>query len=312
MSLRIVLSIALISLLTACASTDYAQTVEAKYPPIGSFVEVEGLDIHYVDEGAGPAVILIHGANSNIRDWKFALIDKLKAKHRVIAFDRPGLGYSDRPATGGDAPAEQARILKAAADKLGAGKAVILGHSFGGAVAAAWTLDYPEDVTGLISLAGATYDWGGSGGALYSIAASSAGSILGSAARAYVSGDRALGLVDDAFAPNESIPGYAEYLGVELALRPEAFHHNSTDINRLSSHLAAQSLRYPGIKHPVVLIHGDADKTVGLAAHSLRFYDAVENGSLVVVPGVGHMIHQVSQPRIIKAIERLAGTDAEG
>ncbi len=309
MSLRILISLILVSLLTACASSDYAQTVEAKYPPIGSFIEVDGLNIHYIDEGSGPAVILIHGANSNLRDWKFALVDKLTAKHRVIAFDRPGLGYSDRPATGGDIPAEQARILKAAADKLGVGKAVILGHSFGGAVAAAWTVDYPEDVTGLISLAGATYDWGGSGGALYSIGASSAGGILGSAARAYVSGDRALGLVNDAFAPNDPIPGYAEYLGVELALRPETFRHNSTDINRLSGHLATQSQRYPSINQPVVLIHGDADKTVGLEAHSLRFYDAVENGRLVVVPGVGHMIHQVSQPRIIQAIERLAGTE---
>jgi len=308
MSLRILISIFFVSLMTACASTDYAQTVEAKYPPIGSFVEVEGLNIHYVDEGSGPAVILIHGANSNLRDWKFALIDKLTAKHRVIAFDRPGLGYSDRPATGGDIPAEQARILKVAADKLGVDKAVILGHSFGGAVAAAWTLDYPEDVVGLISLAGATYDWGGSGGPLYSIGASSAGGILGSAARAYVSGDRALGLVDDAFAPNDPIPGYAEYLGVELALRPETFRHNSTDINRLAGHLAAQSQRYSGITQPVVLIHGDDDLTVGLEAHSLRFYNAVENGKLVVVPGVGHMIHQVSQPRIIEAIEQLAGT----
>ncbi len=312
MNLRTLISIVFITLLSACASSDYARTVEAKYPPIGSFVEVEGLNIHYLDEGAGPAVVLIHGANSNVRDWNFALVDKLKAKHRVLAFDRPGLGYSDRPETGGDVPAEQARILKAAADKLGVGAAVIVGHSFGGAVAAAWALDYPEDVLGLISLAGATYDWGGDGGALYSAGASSIGGILGSAARVYVSGDRALGLVDDAFAPNDPIPGYSEYLGIELALRPKSFRYNSTDINRLSGHLAVQSLRYPEIKAPVVLIHGDADKTVGLEAHSLRFYDDIKNGRLIIVPGVGHMIHQVSQPRIIKAIEQLAGTRRGG
>lgn len=308
MSFRILFSLIAVSFLGACASTDYIQTAEQKYPPIGQFVEVEGLNIHYIDEGAGPTVILLHGAHSNIRDWTFSLVDKLTPKHRVIAFDRPGLGYSERAATGGDVPAEQARILKAAADKLGAGKAVIVGHSFGGAVAAAWTVNYQEDVLGLISLAGATYDWGGSGGALYSIGASGAGPVLGSAARVYITGDRALALVDDAFAPNEPIPGYAEHLGLELALRPETFRNNSTDINRLSGHLATQSQRYPEIEVPVVLIHGDEDKTVGLEAHSLRFYDDVPNGRLVVVPGVGHMIHQVSQPRIVQAIERLAGT----
>lgn len=308
MSLRILVSLMAIALLSACASTDYVQMAEAKYPPIGQFVEVEGLNIHYIDEGEGPPVILLHGAHSNIRDWTFALVDKLKDKHRVVAFDRPGLGYSDRRPTGGDVPAEQARILKAAADKLGVGKAVIVGHSFGGAVAAAWTVNYQEDVLGLISLAGATHDWGGSGGLLYNIGASGAGPALGSAARVYISGDRALGLIDDAFAPNEPIPGYAEHLGLELALRPESFRFNSTDINRLAGHLATQSKRYPEIEVPVVLIHGDADKTVGLEAHSLRFYDAVKNGRLIVVPGVGHMVHQISQPRIIEAIERLAGT----
>lgn len=308
MILRILFSLIMVSLISACASSDYVQTAEEKYPPIGDFIEVEGLNIHYLDEGSGPPVILLHGAHSNIRDWTFALVDKLKDKHRVVAFDRPGLGYSERAASGGDAPAEQARILKAAADRLGVGKAVIVGHSFGGAVAAAWTVDYQEDVLGLVLLAGATYDWGGSGGLLYNIGASGVGPALGTAARVYIQGDRALGLVDDAFAPNEPIPGYAEHLGLELALRPETFRNNSTDINRLSGHLATQSLRYPEIEVPVVLIHGDADQTVGLEAHSLRFYDDVPNGRLVVVPGVGHMVHQVSQPRIIQAIERLAGT----
>ena len=308
MSLRVLFSLVVLSLLSACASTDYVQTAEAKYPPIGQFVEVEGLRIHYLDEGEGPAVILLHGAQSNIRDWSFALVDKLKGKHRVVAFDRPGLGYSDRPEAGADVPAEQARILKTAADKLGVGKAVIVGHSFGGAVAAAWTVNYQDDVVGLISLAGATHDWGGTNRTLYTIGASGVGPVLGSAARAYVSGDRALSLVNDAFAPNEPIPGYAEHLGIELALRPDTFRYNSTDITNLSNHLATQSKRYPEIEVPVVLIHGDADLTVPLENHSLKFYDDVPNGRLVVLPGVGHMVHQVSQPRIVEAIERLAGT----
>jgi len=292
--------------LSACASTDYNQRVEAKYPPIGSFVEVEGLQIHYLDEGSGPPVILLHGANSNIRDWSFALVDKLKDRYRVVAFDRPGLGYSERPLVGGDAPMEQARILKAAADRLGVGKAIVLGHSFGGAVAAAWTVEYQTDVVGLISLAGATHDWGGGGGALYAIGSGPFGGVLGAGARAYVSGDRALGLINDVFAPNDPIPGYAEHLGIELALRPETFRHNSVDIDRLAGHLAEQSKRYPEITVPVVLLHGEADLTVGLEAHSFPFYDAVENARLIVLPNVGHMLHQVSQPRINRAIDDLA------
>lgn len=295
--------------LTACSGARYEADAEAKYPPIGQFVTVEGLDVHYIDQGSGPTVILIHGANSNIRDWTFAMVDELSAKHRVIAMDRPGHGYSDRPAEGGDIPAVQARILKLAADQLVAGDAVIVGHSFGGAVASAWALDYPEGVKGLISLAGATYDWGGGGGTLYALGSSEVtGGALGAAARAYVSGDRAISLINDVFAPNEPIPGYAEHLGLPLALRPATFRYNAADIDNLDGHLAVQSQRYGELTMPVILIHGDADQTVGLQEHSVRFFNDVSSSDLVVMPGIGHMIHQVARPTIIAAVEKLAGT----
>ena len=68
----------------------------AEFPPEGRFLSVDGTRIHYVERGAGPVVILLHGAGGSSRDFTFDLMDRLADTYRVITFDRPGLGYSDR------------------------------------------------------------------------------------------------------------------------------------------------------------------------------------------------------------------------
>ena len=74
-----------------------ARRIERRYPPIGQFIEVDGVRLHYVDVGEGEPVVLLHGNASMLQDVSIALIDRLAATHRVIAFDRPGFGYSARP-----------------------------------------------------------------------------------------------------------------------------------------------------------------------------------------------------------------------
>ena len=64
---------------TAVKSSRNTAKAEADYPPIGEFVEVEGGRIHYVREGSGPEVILLHGAGGNVRDMTFDLMGRLSA-----------------------------------------------------------------------------------------------------------------------------------------------------------------------------------------------------------------------------------------
>jgi pimeloyl-ACP methyl ester carboxylesterase len=86
-----------------------ARRAEAKYPPTGRFVTVGGGRVHAHVEGTGPDVVLIHGANGNTRDWSFDVIPRLAGRYRLIAMDRPGMGYSDRVTRGFvDSPAQQA------------------------------------------------------------------------------------------------------------------------------------------------------------------------------------------------------------
>src|SRR6056297_93645 len=135
------------ALLAACVgATPSEGEIERDNPPRGKFVQVEGLRVHYVAMGPedGPGAVLIHGATGNLNDMTFDLAPRLAERGmRVVAFDRPGLGYTERPETQGWKPAVQARILREAADRLGLTRPVVAGHSWGAAVALAWAASAP-------------------------------------------------------------------------------------------------------------------------------------------------------------------------
>src|ERR687895_1839922 len=88
---------------------------ESAFPPSGQFTHVEGVRLHYLAAGAGRPVVLLHGNPGFVQDFALdtaALLSLLAREHRVIAFDRPGHGYSDRPSAAGTTPQEQARLLR--------------------------------------------------------------------------------------------------------------------------------------------------------------------------------------------------------
>jgi pimeloyl-ACP methyl ester carboxylesterase len=74
-----------------------ARKAEGRNPPKGRFITVDGVRLHYVERGSGTPLILLHGNESMIEDFQCSgLIDLAAKKYRVIAFDRPGFGHSER------------------------------------------------------------------------------------------------------------------------------------------------------------------------------------------------------------------------
>src|SRR6201986_548983 len=72
-----------------------AQRAERRYPARGRFLEVSGVRLHYLERGEGPPVVLLHGNGATAEEFEAAgLIDRLSVNHGVLAFDRPGFGYS--------------------------------------------------------------------------------------------------------------------------------------------------------------------------------------------------------------------------
>ena len=132
--------------------------IEARYPPKGRMVRVDGKDVHVVVKGSGPALVLIHGAGGNAQDFTFQMVDRLADRYTVFAVDRPGLGWSE-PIGKAASPEAQARHLARATRMLGAEDPIVLGHSYGGAVALAWAVHHPGRLSGLVTVAGASHPW---------------------------------------------------------------------------------------------------------------------------------------------------------
>ena len=110
--------------------------------------DVDGLKLHYLTAGSGPAVVLLHGYAQNSRMWR-PLIPKLAGKFTVIAPDLPGIGESDIPKNGNDMKSAATRI-HGLLNSLGIKKAEVVGHDIGLMVAYAYAAQFPTETEKLV------------------------------------------------------------------------------------------------------------------------------------------------------------------
>ena len=138
---------------------NYKRTRDAehRYPPIGQFLDVDGVRLHYLERGQGEPLVLIHGNGTMIQDFTVSgLVDRLASRYRVIVIDRPGYGYSTRPRELWT-PHAHARLFRNALAQLGVERATVLGHSWGTLVAVALALEFPSLVRSLVLASGYYY-----------------------------------------------------------------------------------------------------------------------------------------------------------
>jgi pimeloyl-ACP methyl ester carboxylesterase len=277
------------------------------YGPTGEVLEIDGTRVHAHQEGAGPDVILLHGAGGNTRDFTFGLMGRLSDRFRVTAFDRPGLGHTDPLHPHGESPAEQAAILEEASRALGLGPAVLVGHSFGGAVALAWGLDFPDRAAAIVSLAGAALPWQGGLGPFYEIAASPlGGALVVPFISAFAPRFLAHQTIERIFEPDPVPEGYADHIGIELSLRPDTIRANTRQVNGLKPHIRDMADRYAELRMPIEIVHGTADRIVPIEVHARPFAARVPTAHLTELDGLGHMPHHARPDEAVAAIRRAA------
>lgn len=303
-------SLALLLLLMALTQWRAARNearAEAAYPPEGEFLEIDGQRIHYVMAGSGPDLVLIHGASGNTREFTFRMRDALSDRYCVIIFDRPGLGYSD-PLDGSDAALrDQALLLQRAAARLGADRPLVLGQSYGGAVALAWAVHAPETVAGLTLVSAASNPWSTGLGTYYTVLSSWWGQrLLIPLLTAFVPPRVVENTINDVFLPERPPEGYNAYIGAGLTLRRPAMRANALQRAALLEGILAQQPRYNEISQPVEIIHGSADTTVPLSIHSEPLSRQIEGANLTILDGAGHMPHHTAMPAVIDAVDRTA------
>ena len=295
-------------LLLAAAATCWRASARGaaasrNFPPTGAFVTIEGARLHYRQAGSGPDLVLIHGSSGNIRDFDFGLFEALTANYRVTAFDRPGLGHSDPIAD--PSIAAQVHLIKAAAAKLGITNPLVVGQSYGGALALEWGLE--GGPAGLVLISSPSLPWPGDLDPWYQLTNTRIGGALAPwIAAAWVPRTYVDGSLISIFVPNKVPKDYAAKIGSALTIRAASLAANAAQINTLREQLIEIEPLYAGLTLPIELIHGDADTIVPLKIHSGPLSRLLPDAVLTILPGLGHMPHHAALPEVLAAINRAA------
>ncbi|WP_137131581.1 alpha/beta hydrolase [Rhizobium sp. FY34] len=309
-----------ISALTAAAfgfTAWQAAQIERRFPNLGTLTDIGGYSLNALQVHAGadadlPPIVFVHGASGNLRDQETAFLAPLKGRAELLFVDRPGHGYSERGGPQNDFPDGQADAIDKLMERRGIDKAIIVGHSFGGAIAASFALLHPEKVIGTVFLAAATHPWPGGIDWHYRLTSTP---VLGWLFSQLLVMPAGMLLLDagtrSVFAPNARRAAYAQDGATALVLRPQNFRDNARDVANLLAYVERVSPRYSDIKTPAVIITGDSDPVVLANIHSTGLKRDLKHSELVWLKGVGHKPDYVATDLAIAAIEKLAGKDRD-
>jgi pimeloyl-ACP methyl ester carboxylesterase len=268
------------------------------------FVTVDGTRLHFVIKGAGQPVVLIHGNPGSYRDWT-RLFGPLAAHHKAIAFDRPGHGLSERPKHGDATVEVQARLLHDALKQLDVERPIVVGHSWGGALALVYAINYPNEVAGVVLVAPAVYESHDGSSFLTSIPAMP---VIGDAANSMLTPLFGASIVRSelkkAFSPD---PVPKKYLRSALAewTGSKKVKWYSVDDALLNDCLRKFSPRYSEISVPVSILAGDSDLIVSEKENAARLHQALPKSQLSVLPKTGHQIPFTRSQAVVHEIERV-------
>lgn len=285
-----------------------ARHVEKLAPPIGKFVEVDGARLHYVDRGAGPVIVMVHGLAGNLRNF-YELIERLSVDHRIVAVDRPGCGYSSMRSGEHPGLRAQATLIAQFIRKMDLGQPTVVGHSMGGALSLALAIDHPDCVRALALIAPLSNVERAPPNGLKILRIKSPlvqwmvawmfsapiGKLIHRASRKAV------------FAPEPVVESFDTSGGGLLGLRPWAFCAACKDMVAIARELAAIPPCYPTLMVPVDVIFGTQDAVLNHETHGEQLVTALPQGNLHLIDGGGHMIVVTEPDEIADLIRQSTG-----
>lgn len=250
-------------------------------------------------------MVFFHGAGMLAEDVALSILDQAGERWHAVAIDRPGSGYSERP-WGSLTPTRQAHILHDGIVAMNLRKPVIVGHSLGGAVALAYALEFPDEIGGLVFLAGFCYPTPRIDFLPFMTPAIPvAGQVMSRTVLQPI--DRAIlpALIRHMFAPNPVPPAY-EHMPTELMLRPSQLDATAADQAALTPAVAQMASRYHEISCPTAILAGEEDRIIDPHAHAARLHRDIAGSTLHLLAGTGHMLHHVKPEAVLAAIGRIS------
>lgn len=284
-----------------------SRKTEEEHPPTGQFVEVDGVRLHYTEQGQGRPLVLLHGLATMGVDFQLSGLVALTARdYRVIIFDRPGYGHSERPHARSWDVLDQARLFQQAFKQLGLERPLVLGHSYGALLALALALEFPDAVSGLILESGYFYPAGLPD--LHLLQDSRipvVGEVLRYSIAPWLIRAAWPTLIKRVFAPGE-VPAAFEAYPTWMALRPSQLEAASAELGQLIQCATALSARYAELSLPVTILAGREDALLPSETHSVRLHGALASSELRLLDGAGHMLHYQAPETLREAIDSVA------
>jgi len=265
-------------------------------------VVVDGTRLNYVSAGSGRPVVLIHGNPGSYHDYTVAVVERLAQSYYVVAFDRPGHGYSERQDSVNTTVEVQALIIRDALEKLSLNKPVLVGHSWGGSLMLAAAVAYGKDLAGIVLLAPAAYpnasiEW-------WSVLphVPLIGNFVVNTVTPFLGRAMARQSVKRAYDPQEMQKDYVER-SLDLWMRPDQIRACAYDERTLGESLTVLSECYSDIEIPVVIVTGSADRLLDPEEQAYRLHRTIKNSKLIVLPDTGHQLPQTRPDTVISAID---------
>ena len=303
---------------------------ERSTPRRGRFLRVGDSTLHVIDteapqtqaepRNASRPVVLLHGTFGSTYDFTLApLWEELTATRRVIAFDRAGLNYSRRPEGVQMTPGDHAAVLAPLLKQLRVERPILVSHSSGGAVAAAFALDHAREAVhdcSLLLMAPVVYHEEDAGpamlplGSLRVLDEPRLGPMLSRTA-VPVSGAVATPIMARrAFHPQAVPPAFERYASLVPRL-PESVRNEVRDLLAFGTFMRAIEHRMPRLHQRVEILAGVKDQLSSLPDQAARLAKELPDANLAIIDHGGHMLHVTHPKAVMAAIHRLDAATAE-
>ena len=283
------------------------------HPPTGHLVSVDGVRLHYMRAGTGPAVLLVHGMPGFLHDWRFTTPDKtsvfddLARDHTVLALDRPGYGWSGLPDSGTVTLEEQADLVAALLDVVGIDHVTFVGHSYGGALGLALAVQHPEKVAALVHVAGVGYAEHTEPWLLERLLATPlVGELLRYCFAPVILPGQGRAVLGELFAPQAPLPEYGALI-VQFLTQPRTLEQYGAEAVSMQASAAALLPQYPSITAPVTIVLGASDPLPPVRYSAEQLRKDVPHARFVEIPDVGHMVPHVRPQLVAAEVRRLTG-----
>ena len=283
-------------ILSAICTKIITQKIKHSIPKFGKTTVLEDAEIHWYETGQGRPIIMLHGLAGNLRNFTYALSERLDQDYRVIAIDRAGCGWSKRSKPEIATLQEQARIIAQFINKEQIDKPLIVGHSLGGAIALALALEYNNKISGLALICPATQTVDKvpdifrflniSSPFLRFFLAHTLSSLFGVLTRKDT--------FEIAFAPEPVSENFSIRGGGDLALSSNAFIKTSEDLVFALSSAPLLVGREKELDVPTKILFGEKDEILDVKLHGEKFAE-LSGAQIKVLADKGHML-PITQP----------------